>query len=63
MQTTTTTKELQGILWQENDYLIRYPNHNDIFQLLQYINDLSAEKTFIRFQGEQLSLEEEKKVK
>ncbi len=39
--------------------ILRYPNANDAPLLLEYINTLSAEQTFIRFQGEQLSLDEE----
>lgn len=42
-------------------YLIRYPEENDLQQIWQYINDLSKEKTFINYQGENISLEEERK--
>ena len=41
--------------------VIRYPQSDDLDDLLSYINTLSKEKTFIRFQGEQLTLSEEKK--
>jgi RimJ/RimL family protein N-acetyltransferase len=41
--------------------IVRYPLKTDLKALLTYINTLSKEKTFIRFQGEQLSLKEEKK--
>jgi len=39
----------------------RYPTINDVQILTSFINKASKEKTFIRFQGEQQSLEEEKK--
>lgn len=44
--------------------LIRYPCLDDTQAMLDYINTLSKEQTFIRFQGEQLTYEfEEKFVK
>lgn len=39
----------------------RYPMLSDASALMEYINTLSSERTFIRFQGEQISLEEEEK--
>ncbi|MBI2600157.1 GNAT family N-acetyltransferase [Candidatus Daviesbacteria bacterium] len=39
----------------------RYPLSGDIFLMTKYINALSKEKTFIRFQGEVIPLEEERK--
>lgn len=39
--------------------LIRYLDQGDTQLLLDYINTLSKEKTFIRYQGEQLTFEEE----
>lgn len=42
------------------DFIIRYPKIEDLEKLLDYINTLSREKTFIRYQGEQLTLEEER---
>lgn len=41
--------------------LIRYPQESDLDALLEYINILSKEKTYINFQGEKISLREEKK--
>lgn len=41
--------------------VIRYPQDSDVEALLKYINSLSRERTFIRFQGEQLTLNEEGK--
>lgn len=38
---------------------IRYPNSNDAQAMCEYINTLSEERTFIRFQGEKISLDEE----
>lgn len=38
---------------------IRYPVMDDIHQTLDYINALSKEQTFIRHQGERISLKEE----
>lgn len=40
---------------------LRYPAENDLVDLLNYINTLSREKTFVSFQGEQQTLKEEKK--
>lgn len=41
--------------------VIRYPKKGDEHFMHEYINTLSREKTYIRFQGELLSLKEEKK--
>ena len=41
------------------DVVIRYPRSGDAPALLEYINALSREQTFILFQGEQLTLEQE----
>src|SRR3989344_6086545 len=43
------------------DILIRFPQKSDTLALLRYMNTLSKERTFIRFQGEQLTLKEEDK--
>lgn len=40
---------------------IRYPKTDDLQDLLNYINTLSRERTYITFQGEQVTKEEEKK--
>ncbi len=50
-----------GKLKSGRDLVFRYPAENDLRLLQEYINTLSKEKTFILFQGEQVSLEEEKK--
>lgn len=44
-----------------NKILIRYLAASDVLKLLPFINALSREQTYILFQGEQLSLEEEQK--
>ncbi len=46
----------------DQDFIIRYPKIEDTEQLLEFINTLSQEQTFISLQGEQFTLEEEKKV-
>lgn len=51
------TKILEG----NKKLIIRYPRKEDVKSLLQYINTLSLEQTFVRFQGEKLTLEEETK--
>lgn len=40
---------------------LRYPKKGDLVDLLNYINALSKEKTFVSFQGEQQTPEDEKK--
>ncbi len=42
------------------EIVFRYPAESDLQMLCDYINTLSKEQTFIIFQGEQVSLEEEK---
>lgn len=41
-------------------YTIRYPERTDIESAWKYINRLSKERTFVRVQGEAVSLEEER---
>jgi ribosomal protein S18 acetylase RimI-like enzyme len=41
-------------------YLIRYPKRTDVHEFWRYINELSKEKTFISFQGEDISLKDER---
>ncbi|MGA2967844.1 MAG: GNAT family N-acetyltransferase [Candidatus Levyibacteriota bacterium] len=43
------------------EILVRYPEKEDVVEMMRFINNLSKEKTFIRFQGEQTSLDEETK--
>jgi RimJ/RimL family protein N-acetyltransferase len=49
----------QGQTERDIDIIIRYPKKEDIKSLLEFINSLSKEQTFIRLQGEQLTLDEE----
>lgn len=54
------------IIYQETtksgkEILIRYPEISDLDEMLRYINELSDEKTFIRYQGEHETFESEKK--
>jgi len=41
------------------DILIRYPQIGDDKLMCEYINNLSREKTFVRFQGEEVLLKDE----
>lgn len=41
--------------------VIRYPKKEDLLELLSFINTLSLEDTFIRYSGEQQTLEQEEK--
>jgi ribosomal protein S18 acetylase RimI-like enzyme len=43
------------------DILLRYPKSGDALVLLDFINALSREQTYILFQGEQQTLEEEER--
>lgn len=49
----------EGTTSDGTPYLIRYPRRDDLQEMLKYINELSKEKTFITFQGEEVSLKEE----
>lgn len=51
----------KGTTTKGNSILIRYPTEKDAQAMCDYINALSIEQTFIRFQGEQVSLEDEEK--
>ncbi|OGM08720.1 hypothetical protein A2159_02355 [Candidatus Woesebacteria bacterium RBG_13_34_9] len=51
----------QGNTKKGKEILIRYPETGDVEEMLRYINELSKEKTFIRYQGEQETLESETK--
>ncbi len=42
------------------DIIIRYLGPDDVVEMTRYINELSKEKTFITFQGEEVSPEGEK---
>src|SRR3954451_4400205 len=51
----------EGQTKQDKPYVIRHPQEGDAGALCSYINALSKERTFIGFQGEQISKEEEVK--
>ena len=44
----------------DSSFVIKYPSIKDTGALCKYINILSREKTFIRYQGEHISLKEER---
>lgn len=43
------------------EIVVRYPQIGDEKEMWRYINELSKEKTFVRFQGEEITLDEEVK--
>lgn len=51
----------QGKSKSGKEIIFRYPTEKDLQLLYDYINTLSKEKTYILFQGEQVTLAEEKK--
>jgi ribosomal protein S18 acetylase RimI-like enzyme len=51
----------QGKTKTGKEIIIRYPNASDVSEMLRFINELSDEKTFIRYQGEHETLESETK--
>jgi len=44
-----------------NNILVRYPEMGDLEKLLNFINEISDERTFIRYQGEHETVESEGK--
>ena len=42
-----------------NEFIIRYPQKKDAKLMWEYINTISKERTFISFQGEEISIEDE----
>jgi putative acetyltransferase len=51
----------QGKTKTGKEIIVRYPEISDLEQLLNYINTVSDERIFIRYQGEHETLESEKK--
>ncbi|MDP2637470.1 MAG: N-acetyltransferase [Candidatus Levybacteria bacterium] len=51
----------EGLSKKGNKIVICYPTKDDAQIFCDYINNLSEEKTFVRFQGEKVSLGQEKK--
>lgn len=52
---------LEGTTQNGAAYTIRYPEASDAHSVWEYVNRLSKERTFVRFQGEVVSLESEEK--
>lgn len=59
MQSSTTV--FTGTTHTGLDITIRYPQLSDVAALHAYINTLSQERTFISYQGEEISLADEQK--
>ncbi len=51
----------QGSTKTGKEIVIRYPEINDLSEMLRYINELSSERTFVTFQGEKITKEDEKR--
>jgi ribosomal protein S18 acetylase RimI-like enzyme len=51
----------QGKTKKGKDLLVRYPEMDDLKRLLNFINEISDERTFIRYQGEHETKESEEK--
>ena len=51
----------EGLSKKGDKIIIRYPAKDDASLMCEYINNLSSEKTFVRFQGEKVSLKSETK--
>lgn len=51
----------QGKSKSGKEIIFRYPTKDDLKSLWEYINKISREKTFISFQGEEITLEGEQK--
>lgn len=51
---------MKKIIFKDSRIIIRYPFKDDLLQMCEFINTLSKEKTFIRYQGEEITLKEEK---
>lgn len=51
----------EGTTKDGRSYIIRHPEIGDIESAWKYINRLSQERTFVSFQGEDISLEDEEK--
>jgi len=51
----------KGNSHQDKEIIIRYPRKDDARMMWEYINTISKERTFISFQGEEVSLDQEGK--
>ena len=50
---------LQAKSNKDTSFVIRYPEKGDAFEMTNYLNALSKERTYVSFQGEEISLKEE----
>lgn len=57
----TKQNVFEGFTDKNNPLLIRYPTLEDAQLMAEYLTVLSEEKTFVSFQGEKISTEDEKK--
>ncbi len=55
------TVVFQGKTKKGTTITVRYPVEEDVEKAMDYINTISKEETYITFQGQQLTLEEEQK--
>lgn len=51
----------QGVSKNGKPYMIRYPKMEDLDRMLDYMNTISQEQTYISYQGERISREDEEK--
>lgn len=51
----------EGRTKDERPYVIRYPQSDDVQGVWEYINKLSKERTYVRFQGEDIPIEQEER--
>ena len=52
-------KIIKRAVINDQEFVFRLPKKDDLEDLCRYINTLSQERTFIRFQGEEVTLEQE----
>lgn len=50
----------KGKTENNTEILVRYPNEKDVESIHKFINSLSAERTYVRTQGEVITLDQEK---
>jgi ribosomal protein S18 acetylase RimI-like enzyme len=51
----------EGVSKKGKKFVVRYPAQDDVKALCGYINNISKEKTFLRWQGETIAIEDEEK--
>lgn len=62
MKKNTSVPIIKRVAIDGRTFVFRYPIISDAKECQDFINELSQERTFIRFQGERVSLAEEKRV-